>query len=149
MAIFRQAISLSRVSVVVSFPPVLIFCTFPWLVLFVTSPTTMPVPPRSSNGCHTCRKRKVKCDENKPQCNACLRLGRLCSWVREWKFRDLNALVADEFHVLSADEDQERYSPVLANAMVKIQWSENQSSNSYMTETTQSHSPVDLSLIHI
>lgn len=32
----------------------------------------------ASQGCITCRQRRVKCDENKPQCKTCIRLGRDC-----------------------------------------------------------------------
>ncbi|CAH0000644.1 unnamed protein product [Clonostachys byssicola] len=31
-----------------------------------------------SKGCHLCVKRRVKCDEAKPQCHACLRYGAAC-----------------------------------------------------------------------
>lgn len=34
-------------------------------------------------GCLTCRKRKVKCDELKPDCGRCVRLQRTCSWSDE------------------------------------------------------------------
>ncbi|KAH8659327.1 hypothetical protein BGZ60DRAFT_415048 [Tricladium varicosporioides] len=31
-----------------------------------------------SKGCKTCRKRKIKCSQEKPQCNICLRSNRIC-----------------------------------------------------------------------
>jgi hypothetical protein len=34
-------------------------------------------------GCLTCRKRKVKCDELKPDCWRCVRLQRVCAWSDE------------------------------------------------------------------
>jgi hypothetical protein len=34
-------------------------------------------------GCLTCRKRKVKCDELKPSCGRCVRLQRVCTWSDE------------------------------------------------------------------
>ena len=34
-------------------------------------------------GCLTCRKRKVKCDEQKPHCARCVRLQRVCIWSEE------------------------------------------------------------------
>lgn len=34
---------------------------------------------RTFTGCWTCRSRKVKCDEKKPSCLACLRIGLVCS----------------------------------------------------------------------
>ncbi|KAL4795257.1 hypothetical protein BDV19DRAFT_363409 [Aspergillus venezuelensis] len=36
--------------------------------------------PRSRNGCWTCRVKKVKCDEARPQCRRCLRLKLLCDY---------------------------------------------------------------------
>lgn len=33
----------------------------------------------ASNGCLTCKQRRVKCDEAKPRCQQCLRLGRECT----------------------------------------------------------------------
>ncbi|KAJ5081794.1 hypothetical protein NUU61_010058 [Penicillium alfredii] len=33
---------------------------------------------RSRKGCPECRARKIKCDENRPQCNRCLESGRAC-----------------------------------------------------------------------
>ncbi|KAJ5994044.1 hypothetical protein N7451_009768 [Penicillium sp. IBT 35674x] len=33
---------------------------------------------RSRTGCHTCRRRRVKCDEDKPSCKTCVRLGLEC-----------------------------------------------------------------------
>ncbi|KAF4467138.1 zn 2cys6 transcription factor [Fusarium albosuccineum] len=37
--------------------------------------------PRSRNGCWTCRTKKVKCDEERPQCRRCLRLKLLCDYA--------------------------------------------------------------------
>ncbi|CAH0036744.1 unnamed protein product [Clonostachys rhizophaga] len=34
--------------------------------------------PKTKTGCHTCRVRRVKCDEAKPSCNRCLSTGRVC-----------------------------------------------------------------------
>ncbi|KAJ4146502.1 hypothetical protein NW754_001967 [Fusarium falciforme] len=31
-----------------------------------------------SKGCHTCKQRRVKCDEGKPACQRCIRIGRDC-----------------------------------------------------------------------
>lgn len=38
---------------------------------------------RSRNGCYTCRKRKVKCDERTPICIKCEYSGRSCEWPPE------------------------------------------------------------------
>ncbi|KAH7253722.1 uncharacterized protein BKA55DRAFT_566141 [Fusarium redolens] len=44
----------------------------------------------ASRGCVTCRQRRVKCDERKPWCKACLRLGIECTGYekRGLKFKD-------------------------------------------------------------
>ncbi|RDW67453.1 Zn(II)2Cys6 transcription factor domain-containing protein [Aspergillus mulundensis] len=49
-----------------------------------------PAPPRpkktnivrSRNGCRTCRERKIKCDEKKPACGTCVRLGKPCTRIQ-------------------------------------------------------------------
>lgn len=46
--------------------------------------------PRSRNGCFTCRQRKVKCNEVRPKCGPCTRLGKECDWNYRWKFDDLS-----------------------------------------------------------
>lgn len=46
---------------------------------------------RSKDGCKTCRRRRVKCDEIKPRCGPCTRLGKKCSWRKRWRFYDLTA----------------------------------------------------------
>ena len=47
-----------------------------------------------SGGCVTCKQRRVKCDEEKPKCQSCQRLGLLYSGYRtkctEIKFKDQN-----------------------------------------------------------
>ncbi|KAJ4244043.1 hypothetical protein NW762_014656 [Fusarium torreyae] len=36
---------------------------------------------RSKNGCSTCSTKKVKCDEQRPRCKRCIRLGLSCEWA--------------------------------------------------------------------
>lgn len=47
-----------------------------------------------SGGCITCKQRRVKCDEEKPKCQSCQRLGLVCGGYRtkctEIKFKDQN-----------------------------------------------------------
>ncbi|KAL4918597.1 hypothetical protein BDW62DRAFT_63762 [Aspergillus aurantiobrunneus] len=38
----------------------------------------MVYPGRPSTGCQTCRSRRIKCDETRPHCSACVRSGREC-----------------------------------------------------------------------
>ncbi|CAI6335371.1 unnamed protein product [Periconia digitata] len=48
-----------------------------------------------SHGCNTCKKRRVKCDESKPTCNECIRVGRQCAGYGKpqvrVRFRDLTS----------------------------------------------------------
>ncbi|RAH44651.1 Zn(II)2Cys6 transcription factor domain-containing protein [Aspergillus brunneoviolaceus CBS 621.78] len=49
-----------------------------------------PAPPRpkktdiirSRDGCTSCRKRRTKCDEEKPACGTCVRLGKECEYLK-------------------------------------------------------------------
>lgn len=57
---------------------------------------------RSANGCAQCRKRKVKCDEQKPTCADCKRLRLTCTWSqRPWKFVHVNDRVSRRYEVSS------------------------------------------------
>ncbi|EKJ79602.1 hypothetical protein FPSE_00287 [Fusarium pseudograminearum CS3096] len=42
---------------------------------------------RSFSGCETCRSRKLKCDEAKPICRACIKSSRACNYSRRSVFR--------------------------------------------------------------
>lgn len=46
------------------------------------------LPPRSRFGCWTCRTRKVKCDEARPACTPCSRLGHNCDYNPRLSFKD-------------------------------------------------------------
>ncbi|KAL1989064.1 hypothetical protein VTN96DRAFT_5827 [Rasamsonia emersonii] len=53
--------------------------------------------PRST-GCATCRRRKKKCGEERPQCHACLAAGWKCpGYVRRWKFVDETPQLAEHY----------------------------------------------------
>lgn len=51
-------------------------------------PPRARLPPRSRTGCWTCRTRKVKCDEGRPVCGQCSRLGHNCDYSPRLSFRD-------------------------------------------------------------
>ena len=51
-------------------------------------PPRARLPPRSRTGCWTCRTRKVKCDEGRPICGQCTRLGHNCDYSPRLAFRD-------------------------------------------------------------
>lgn len=105
----------------------------------------LPRALRSFDGCLTCRKRKVKCDEVKPQCSACSRLGRICNWRRQWKFKDSTALVAGWFRVLSAREDQHQSTTPTEKSTASLQWCRVQSSANYLGDSRRSCSSADTS----
>ena len=59
--------------------------------LETTNPVVPPrvrVPARSKTGCWVCRTRKVKCDERRPVCKQCVRLGHNCDYSPRLAFRD-------------------------------------------------------------
>lgn len=65
--------------------------------------------PKRSTGCFECRKRKVRCDEVKPECNACLRRGKKCPG-----YRPLQSFILHQFEEQSEKpalikEDDNRY----------------------------------------
>ncbi|KAJ4144916.1 hypothetical protein LMH87_003783 [Akanthomyces muscarius] len=41
--------------------------------------------PRVRTGCHTCRLRRIKCDETQPVCKRCLAGGRDCQYSLVWR----------------------------------------------------------------
>ncbi|KAL2071010.1 hypothetical protein VTL71DRAFT_14036 [Oculimacula yallundae] len=52
-------------------------------------PTVQPLRPRRSRtktGCLTCRLRRRKCDEQKPECNGCTKSELICSWLQGPEF---------------------------------------------------------------
>lgn len=47
---------------------------------------------KSRNGCVTCKKRRLKCDETKPLCQNCTKRGIVCGgYVVNFKWRDFNS----------------------------------------------------------
>ncbi|KAL9126937.1 MAG: hypothetical protein Q9217_004095 [Psora testacea] len=54
------------------------------------------LPPRSRFGCWTCRTRKVKCDEARPECNPCSRLGHTCDYNPRLLFKDDTSRVVEK-----------------------------------------------------
>ncbi|KAL5336865.1 hypothetical protein BJX70DRAFT_261923 [Aspergillus crustosus] len=74
---------------------------------------------RSRNGCKRCRERKTKCDEQKPSCETCTRLGRDCEPVSQnLRFKVVSGLAlrdsspkrdAESFYTTAGEEiSQER-----------------------------------------
>lgn len=68
--------------------------------------------PKRSAGCFECRKRKVRCDESKPECNTCLRRGTKCPG-----YRPTQSFVLHHFDketekpaIIREDDNRYRYS---------------------------------------
>lgn len=68
--------------------------------------------PKRSPGCFECRKRKVRCDEAKPECNTCLRRGTKCPG-----YRPAQSFILHEFNekterpaIIREDENRYRYA---------------------------------------
>ncbi|KAH7409172.1 hypothetical protein BKA64DRAFT_389110 [Cadophora sp. MPI-SDFR-AT-0126] len=65
----------------------------------------------TSNRCDTCKKRKKKCDEKRPQCTQCVRSGWTCpGYQTRWKFVDevprLKEYYADNMYVLDVADSK-------------------------------------------
>ncbi|KAI1746833.1 hypothetical protein F4782DRAFT_523121 [Xylaria castorea] len=63
-----------------------------------------------SLGCHACRRMKVKCDEEKPQCGRCMKGGRVCPG-----YRDANDVV---FRPVNAELTPKSGTPVKSGALL-------------------------------
>ncbi|KAF1831236.1 hypothetical protein BDW02DRAFT_61816 [Decorospora gaudefroyi] len=68
--------------------------------------------PKRSTGCFECRKRKVRCDEAKPECSTCLRRGTKCPG-----YRPTQAFILHKFDdqgekpaLIKEDENRYRYA---------------------------------------
>jgi hypothetical protein len=68
--------------------------------------------PKRSTGCFECRKRKVRCDETKPECNTCLKRGTKCPG-----YRPTQAFILHEFDtkrdkpsLIKEDENRYKYA---------------------------------------
>ncbi|KAF2744654.1 hypothetical protein M011DRAFT_163604 [Sporormia fimetaria CBS 119925] len=55
--------------------------------------------PKRSPGCFECRKRKVRCDETRPECTACIRRGTECPGYRP----------SQSFLLYKSDEDRDQF----------------------------------------
>ena len=67
----------------------------------VSVPPRARLPPRSRTGCWTCRTRKVKCDEGRPTCGQCTRLGHACDYSPRLSFRDDTLRVVERMQDVS------------------------------------------------
>jgi hypothetical protein len=68
--------------------------------------------PKRSTGCFECRKRKVRCDEARPECNTCLKRGTKCPG-----YRPLQSFILHKFgeqnerpSLIKEDDNRYRYA---------------------------------------
>jgi hypothetical protein len=88
-----------------------------------------PRKTRSKTGCTCCRLRKKKCDENRPICGGCRRLGFICSWIDSSEFswkkkRGLTA--AGSVNTTSSDSSSrsnslDSHSPCVSEGLYDLQ----------------------------
>ncbi|KDN70701.1 hypothetical protein CSUB01_10338 [Colletotrichum sublineola] len=81
--------------------------------------------PRSRNGCWTCRTKKVKCDEQRPNCHRCSRLRLLCDYAPRIKLTKRHKsrkdqLVSSQFAAPSASSAEEGGLPICAEAVSRL-----------------------------
>ncbi|ORY15122.1 hypothetical protein BCR34DRAFT_189074 [Clohesyomyces aquaticus] len=65
--------------------------------------------PKRSTGCFTCRTRKVRCDEAKPECNTCLRRGTKCPGYRPLQGFYIHTFEKESNRPVVVKEDENRY----------------------------------------
>lgn len=68
--------------------------------------------PKRSHGCFECRKRKVRCDETKPECTTCLRRGTKCPGYRPTQsfIHHTFDQRSDRPGIIREDEERYRYA---------------------------------------
>ncbi|KAF2126148.1 hypothetical protein P153DRAFT_388894 [Dothidotthia symphoricarpi CBS 119687] len=65
--------------------------------------------PKRSTGCFECRKRKVRCDEAKPECNICRRRGTRCPGYRPTQSFILHKFDEKNERAVLIKEDESQY----------------------------------------
>jgi hypothetical protein len=74
-----------------------------------------PKGPRGRYGCRTCRQRHVKCDENRPACENCIKARRECVWNHEVR-------ISHDPRSASSSQPRPRALSSVSNASVE-EWS--------------------------
>ncbi|CAG8936500.1 unnamed protein product [Penicillium salamii] len=73
---------------------------------------------RSRGGCRGCRERRKKCDERKPSCSTCLKIGRLCQFVEpDLKFRIVDVPKTETQTPLES-ASMKKHSPTLRSSRI-------------------------------
>jgi hypothetical protein len=67
---------------------------------------------RTKTGCQTCRSRRIKCDEGKPECNNCVKSKRQCEGLFAWEQLMIGYGVRSARDALGGDMKRtKRYTP--------------------------------------
>ncbi|KAL5115357.1 hypothetical protein ACEQ8H_006733 [Pleosporales sp. CAS-2024a] len=103
--------------------------------------------PKRSTGCFECRKRKVRCDEARPECNICLRRGTKCPGYRPAQSFILHKFdeQTDRPELIKEDESRYKYanhSPATAASSARNSLSQAAAARRPSAE----EKPVDVSL---
>ncbi|KAH3944786.1 hypothetical protein HBI25_161150 [Parastagonospora nodorum] len=100
--------------------------------------------PKRSTGCFECRKRKVRCDETKPECNICLRRGTKCPGYRPTQSFILHRFdeQTDKPELIKEDESRYKY----ANHSPATQTTSPGSSQAVSRRPSAEEKPVDTTL---
>ncbi|EMD85815.1 hypothetical protein COCC4DRAFT_180253 [Bipolaris maydis ATCC 48331] len=93
--------------------------------------------PKRSTGCFECRKRKVRCDESKPECNTCLKRGTKCPG-----YRPTQAFILHEFDTKRdkpalIKEDENHYKFAIQSYSRSKQQGKSQSNPGIRVESVQ------------
>ncbi|KAK8136653.1 hypothetical protein PG984_004593 [Apiospora sp. TS-2023a] len=102
---------------------------------------------KASQGCQSCRTRRIKCDKVKPECSQCRRVAKKCPGYRDQlslMFRDETSKVVQKSHAswktASPDQAQQAHQPSSASSAASTHspWS---SSSPSSTTSSEGHSP--------
>ncbi|KAH8649133.1 hypothetical protein BX600DRAFT_110649 [Xylariales sp. PMI_506] len=80
----------------------------------VSAPDAVTTAPRvkrrrTRSGCLNCRRKKRKCDETRPACARCSRVGAVCEWGVRVSFRPMNQILSppsSDFYSASSQSQQ-------------------------------------------
>lgn len=113
-------------------------------------------PARSKNGCLTCRRRKVRCDEQRPRCSHCERLNLQCKWrpayaaaseSTQWRFVGMGTgvvtgMATGDGDGNDGDGDEDRGSQQAAHALLPLATPDTSSSSSAAQAQHQLFTPL-------
>lgn len=74
-----------------------------------------------SKGCLLCRKRRIRCDQDRPHCSQCRKYGAVCpGYKRSLKFQDEGPRLQERYHIMSPSADGSDESEGLVSDSVPV-----------------------------